>query len=783
MVSYSIIIPVFNAEKDIESCLKSIFFQTEGNYEYEILITDDSSTDSTQSILNTIQQNFPNIRLFQTHQNSGPGIARNIGLSNAKNDWILFLDSDDKLSSNALSILTNYIENASSGKEIDIIGFNWLYDNSSDVSPCRAGGRTDALSLQKTKDSLLKDFVSLWMDGSVIYTLVRRQLITQNNLRFFHGIHEDVDFIFKVYFCANNINYIDEPLYFKKNRSTSIVNTISISHINGYFRAFSEILHFIKQHADTPNKFTISFLTGLIGIVATKVRDIYLSTLSNNEKYALYHTLHDAYLEFYKQLNNPKIINLQTKYGIIFNFFLEVMQCKNNSEDVTKAMSEFMQDIHKKSWSCYDLHHSVFLRPNEIAACCKRFFVGSEMKGEVTLVHSGESDLSKITPELILKSKQNLYYRINKGLSSECSGCPFLEFKDWGYINELKIEHISLEYHSLCNMKCIYCSEKYYDGSKPDYDVEKLIKDLFSQNSLDHCKSIVWGGGEPTVDKSFEPLIKLIADKLPHITQRVITNSVKFSNVILDLLAQNKATVVTSVDAGTQSTFKKVRVNSSFDKVFENLRRYYQANSKNITIKYIINQNNNDPEEILNFVKLIETYRLIQCNFQISYDFTEESTDFNSIIAAIMLYGGLNDLGCYLIIFDDLLRQRLNNLSESTYNAVKNRVSELGLSSYLANSDDYKEVAIWGAGIQTKMLIENTFFFKQVKVRYIVDLNVSYDNMQPKKLLGIEVLSPSVLLDTNIPVLISAVQRSPIIYKNYLQLGLEKSRLIKGLII
>jgi len=783
MVNYSIIIPAFNAEKDIEDCLRSVFFQTKGKYEYEILVIDDNSTDSTQSILNTVQRTFPNIRLFQTPQNLGPGVARNIGLENAKNDWILFLDSDDKLNLDALDILTHYIENAS--KEIDIVGFNWLYDSDSDISSGRNGGRTDFVSLQKNKNNLLRDFISLWMDGSIIYTLVRRQLITQKSLKFFHGIHEDVDFIFKVYFYANNIAYIDKHLYFKKNRSTSIVNTVSVSHIDGYFRAFNEIHCFVKQHTDAPDTFTTSFLTGLIGIVATKVRDIYLGAISNDEKHILYHKLYDAYLNFYQQLGTPDIIDLQTKYGIIFNYFLQVMKRKDElSEGITNVVDDFMLDIHKKSWSCYDLHNSAFLRPNEIAACCKRFFVGSKMKGEVALLNSTENDLSTITPKQILKSKQDLYYRINKGVNSECSGCPFLEFKEWGYINELQIEHLSFEYHSVCNMKCVYCSEKYYDGSKPSYDVEKLVKDLFSQNNLSNCNSIVWGGGEPTIDKSFDPLIQLVADKLPHVRQRVITNSVKFSEVTFDLLTQNKATVVTSIDAGTQPTFKKVRVNPNFNQVFKNLKRYYQANAKNLTIKYIINYYNNTTEEILSFVKMIEAYDLIQCNFQISYDFTEESADFDSIIAAIMLYGRLNDLGCRLIIFDDLIRQRLNKLSEFTYNEIKARVADLGLSHYLADSNNYNEIAIWGAGIQTKMLIENTFFFRQVKVRHIVDSRTNCDNMQSSStLLGMELLNPSILLDTNIPVLISAVQRSPIIYQNYLLLRLEESRLIKGLII
>ena len=95
----SIIIPVFNREKQITNCLISISKQTYTNF--EVLIVDDGSTDKTQSVCRdwTIQDN----RFFVFHQkNKGPSAARNLGLRKSRGTYIYFVDSDDWLEPNLL---------------------------------------------------------------------------------------------------------------------------------------------------------------------------------------------------------------------------------------------------------------------------------------------------------------------------------------------------------------------------------------------------------------------------------------------------------------------------------------------------------------------------------------------------------------------------------------------------------------------------------------------------------------------------------------------------------
>lgn len=90
----SIIIPIYNAEKTLEHCVVSCLRQSLSSF--EILLIDDGSTDQSFAIAERFQAQFPqHIRLF--HQpNSGPSLARNIGLSNARGKYIGFLDADDR---------------------------------------------------------------------------------------------------------------------------------------------------------------------------------------------------------------------------------------------------------------------------------------------------------------------------------------------------------------------------------------------------------------------------------------------------------------------------------------------------------------------------------------------------------------------------------------------------------------------------------------------------------------------------------------------------------------
>ncbi len=98
----SILIPLYNKEKYIERCLKSLLDQDISPSEYEIIIVDDGSKDSSAQIVENYAEKNANIHLI-SQQNQGPSVARNRCLEAAKGNYLYFLDADDYLATNVLN--------------------------------------------------------------------------------------------------------------------------------------------------------------------------------------------------------------------------------------------------------------------------------------------------------------------------------------------------------------------------------------------------------------------------------------------------------------------------------------------------------------------------------------------------------------------------------------------------------------------------------------------------------------------------------------------------------
>lgn len=103
----SLIVPVYNVEHDLSRCLDSIIHQTYSNF--ELLLIDDGSTDKSRAICTTYAKCDNRIRVFHK-QNTGVSATRNIGLQNAKGEWICFVDSDDIIELNYLQTFIDLLE-------------------------------------------------------------------------------------------------------------------------------------------------------------------------------------------------------------------------------------------------------------------------------------------------------------------------------------------------------------------------------------------------------------------------------------------------------------------------------------------------------------------------------------------------------------------------------------------------------------------------------------------------------------------------------------------------
>ena len=96
MIKISVIVPVYNVEKFLSTCLESILDQGLSEQEYEIILINDGSIDGSLAICNLYAKAHSNIHVY-SQENQGVSLARNLGMSKARGEWVMFLDSDDYL--------------------------------------------------------------------------------------------------------------------------------------------------------------------------------------------------------------------------------------------------------------------------------------------------------------------------------------------------------------------------------------------------------------------------------------------------------------------------------------------------------------------------------------------------------------------------------------------------------------------------------------------------------------------------------------------------------------
>jgi glycosyltransferase involved in cell wall biosynthesis len=131
VLKFTIIIPIYNAEKYLHRCIISCISQTYSNI--EILCVDDCSTDASYEILRDLQKKDKRIMIFRHNKNEGTYMARYTGVINSTGDYIIFLDSDDTLKLYSCRLLSNSIRR----RRVDIIQFGYeeMHSNKKVYSP------------------------------------------------------------------------------------------------------------------------------------------------------------------------------------------------------------------------------------------------------------------------------------------------------------------------------------------------------------------------------------------------------------------------------------------------------------------------------------------------------------------------------------------------------------------------------------------------------------------------------------------------------------------------
>lgn len=206
-ISLSIIIPVYNGELLITRCLDSIYSQAIANNLFEVVCINDCSTDNTVYVIDNYkrQKQLENLKVINHSHNTRQGGARNTGVRNAVNDYIIFMDHDDELAQNSLGTILHFLIESSCN--LDIISIDYVSVGKGEIR--RICNSSNSLHIMDGK-SYIKTQQIPWVPWMYIY---RREFLLNNNLLFEENVRfEDVDFIIKCTLKAQWIVHV--PLVF-----------------------------------------------------------------------------------------------------------------------------------------------------------------------------------------------------------------------------------------------------------------------------------------------------------------------------------------------------------------------------------------------------------------------------------------------------------------------------------------------------------------------------------------------------------------------------------------
>ncbi len=239
MHKISIIIAMYNTEKYIEETIESIINQP--LKEVQIIIIDDESTDDSVVKVRTLQKKYPNIELY-CQQNQGPAIARNNGMTKASGKYIMFLDSDDLLTENALQNLYNAIEKHGS----DVVAGTIRSFSQSNRGGWYHNFIKPFVGLEFYNKSL-DDVPKLITSLSTVNKIYLRSFLSQNSIRFYENVHlrEDAYFMAEVFVSTEKISHIPFDVYLyriREKNDTSLTHTVNP-------KVFEDII-FISEQID-----------------------------------------------------------------------------------------------------------------------------------------------------------------------------------------------------------------------------------------------------------------------------------------------------------------------------------------------------------------------------------------------------------------------------------------------------------------------------------------------------------------------------------------------------
>ncbi|RBQ22658.1 Glycosyltransferase AglE [Candidatus Methanobinarius endosymbioticus] len=311
---FSIIIPAYNAEKYLSITLESLINQTYQNF--EVILINDGSTDSTQEIIEDYCQKFSNFK-FLSQENQGVATARNNGMEIAKGEYIAFLDSDgDTYTKRALE---HYHDTIINNKMPDlVIGRQTMVD------PWSTHAYANAKRLSNSKIIAPHNKWMIWTMSLLNKVFSRKKLIETGLKMSLFSYASDGAFVLPfAYSCDNIVGCPHRVIIYNKRMffdGYSISQTSSMKTLNDYLEVHDVILNKFLEYSES-----------------------YRKKYSNDKfKLALFEEDYLIYLD--ALLHRQVFILLSQFYRFFWRTDIEVL------EKVKKTILSYKEDMFPTSW-------------------------------------------------------------------------------------------------------------------------------------------------------------------------------------------------------------------------------------------------------------------------------------------------------------------------------------------------------------------------------------------------------------------------------------------------
>lgn len=199
----SIIVPVYNAEQYLDQCIQSILAQS--YTDFELLLINDGSTDTSGKICNTYAQRDQRIKVFH-QENTGVSVARNFGLDQINGAFVAFIDADDFVEKDYILSLYSAAKNSNA----DIVCCGYEY-----ISEYTHYTHHDFIELKNNRESFVENLL-MNTGGTICSKLFKTSIIKTNNLRFKTELKMREDLIFSLQFSFYSKRFYSVNNYFYK---------------------------------------------------------------------------------------------------------------------------------------------------------------------------------------------------------------------------------------------------------------------------------------------------------------------------------------------------------------------------------------------------------------------------------------------------------------------------------------------------------------------------------------------------------------------------------------